>query len=83
MDKRELKLVAEAKQKEFDRLKGLVLNQMSLIEGGLNPASIGRNPYDPPWIIIPTRKDIHDLFDTLMELRKNLLTVEEKECLNE
>ena len=83
MKNRELKLVAEAKQKEFDRLKDLVLNQISLIEVGLNINSVGRDPYGLRIIWPPTSNEIFKLNESLTELRNNALTVEEKEILND
>ena len=82
MDKRELKLIANAKLKEFDRLKVLSLNQMSVIEMGLNPGSIGRNPYGTLWTSVPSQSAIYKLTESLTELRRNMLTQEEKESLN-
>ena len=84
MNQRELKLVAEAKQKEFDRLKDLVLNQMSLMEVGLNPCSQGRDPYSKSKEIwAPTPNEIIKLNDALWDLRENILTSEERISLNE
>ena len=76
------KIVAEFKQKEFDRLKDLVLNQMSEIEVGLNPQSVGRHAYGShDMVIIPTRMEIAKLNTSLIELRENLLTPNEEELI--
>ena len=81
---RDLKMVAEYKKKEFDRLKDLTLNLMSIVELGLNPSSQSRNPYSGnEEIWIPTSNEIRSLNLTLLELRANILTSEEKESLNE
>jgi len=86
---RGIKLIAQYKQKEFDRLKDYVLNLISEVEVGLNITSIGRNPYGDPdlkfsadvWV--PSEKEIDKLHLTLHELRSNILTSEELEALNE
>ena len=83
MNDRDLKIIAEAKQKEFKRLNDYALNQMSIIEVGLNPNSQSRNPYGTGWITVPTIKQIRELSESLLELRKNILTVEEREALDE
>ena len=80
---RETKLVAQHKQKEFDRLKDYVLNQMSIIEVSLNPNSQSRNPYGMGWVITPSIKEIQELHESLLELRSNMLTVEERNALDE
>jgi len=83
MNNRELKLVAEAKEKEFDRLKNLALNQMSEIEVGLNIHSTARKLYDDKqYIWIPAYHEIYKLYKSLTELRDNQLTSEEREALN-
>ena len=74
-------IVAQAKEKEFDRLKDFVLNQMSLIEAGLNPQSVSRNPYGNRTIWVPLQSDIDKLYATLLELRENMLTFEERVLL--
>lgn len=82
--KRTDKLIAQAKVKEFDRLKDYALNQMSLIEVGLNPQSVGRHPYgDSDYIYAPTLMDIMKLNITLLELHENILTFNERGALNE
>ena len=86
MDKRDLKIIAEAKQKEFKKLSDCALNQMSIIEVGLNPNSQSRNPYGTGWITVPTIKQIRELSESLLELRSNqniLLTVEERNALDD
>ena len=83
MNDRDLKIIAEAKQKEFKRLREYVLNQMSIIEVSLNHNSQSRNPYGTGWITVPTIKQIRELSESLLELRKNILTVEEREALDE
>ena len=75
------KIVAEYKQKEFDRLKNCVLNQISTIEIGLNVASISRGQYANQEIWVPTTTEIKKLYETLMQLRAYMLTPEEKELL--
>ena len=77
------KIVAQAKEKEFDRLREYSLNQISLIECGLNPQSQSRNPYAMSFIIVPLESEILLLFNTLMELRENYLTFEERKLLEE
>ena len=81
--KRVDKLVAEAKQKEFDRLKDYALNQMSLIECGLNVNSVSRNPYAKgnEIIWVPSSIEITKLSFTLLELRDNILTFDERKLL--
>ena len=84
MSNRDLKLRAQYKQKEFDRLKDYFLNQMSEIEVGLNPSSTSRGPYASNIIIwAPSEKEIDKLHLSLHELRSNILTSEEQETLNE
>lgn len=89
MTNKDLKLIAQFKQKEFDRLKDYVLNLMSEIEVGLNVTSIGRNPNGDPnlpfsmYVWVPLTKEIDKLHLTLHELRSNILTSEEVEALNE
>ncbi len=77
------KIVAQAKKKEFDRLVDYSLNLMSLIEVGLNRSSVSRNPYSCPWIFTPSLTEIETLHKTLLELRENILTSEERELLLE
>jgi len=77
------KIVAEFKQKEFNRLKDCVLNQISTIEMGLNIASVSRGQYASQEIWIPTYKEIDKLHETLIELRSNMLSSEERRLINE
>lgn len=78
-------IVAQAKEKEFKRLADYVLNLMSEIEVGLNPNSIGRNPYSRGKAIIyaPLKMEVEKLNTAFLELRDNILTPEEKELLSE
>lgn len=73
MDKRETLLVAQYKQREKDRLSDYVLNQMSIIENGLIAE----------FIIFPSEKEIDILKISMIELRKTILTPEERNALNE
>ena len=83
MNDRDLKIIAEAKQKEFKRLSDYALNQMSIIEVGLNLNSQSRGLDSAGWVVIPSIKEIRELSESLLELRKNILTVEEREALDE
>jgi len=74
-------LRAQYKQKEFKRLADYALNQMTIIEVGLNTNSVGRGIYNNEIIIAPSPKEIRDLNSTLLELRENILTFEERELL--
>ncbi len=65
MTKREAQVVLEAKQKEFERLSDYALNQMSLIEVGLNPSSQSRNQDDHDRRWAPLDRDIQKLAETL------------------
>jgi len=75
------RLIIAFKQKEFDRLKNCVLNQISTIEIGLNVASISRGQYANQEIWVPTTTEIKKLYETLMQLRAYMLSPEEKELL--
>ena len=75
------KLIAEYKQKEFDRLKDCALNQISQIECGLDIASMSRGQYASQTIWVPTTAEIKKLYETLIELRSNILTPEERSLL--
>jgi len=82
MSNRELKLVAEAKEKEFDRLIKLSLSKMSDIEVGLNVNSNKRHRDDNRvYVWLPRYPEIVGLSNTLMELRESELTSQEKEAL--
>ena len=69
MNAREILVVLEAKQKEFDRLCDYALNQMSMIERGLNPASVSRHPNAQKDRWAPLRSDVKDLTTTLESIR--------------
>ena len=83
MNNRDLKLVAQFKQKEFDRLTDYVLNQMSKMEVGLNPCSVGRGQSGNQYTWTPSKKEIDQLHLSLHELRSNILSSEEQEALHE
>lgn len=68
--------IALYKEKEFDRVRNFVLNQLSILEADLNIDGLHS-------IIVPSEKDIKILSETLMELRSNILTAEERRLLNE
>lgn len=74
------KLIAEFKEKEFERLRCYALNQMSTIEVSLNPLSVSRGIQNGP-ITVPSMNEIRSLFETLIQLRTNMLTVEERNLL--
>ena len=76
------KLIAEYKSKEFERLRCYALNQMSTMEACLNPLSVSRGIQNGP-IDIPSMNTIRTLFETLIQLRTNMLSPEERRLLNE
>lgn len=83
-DKRIRLFTAQYKEKEFDRLKDYALNQISLIECGLNLNSISRNSYvNNKDIWVPLETEINKLYETLLELRSNILSSEERRILDE
>ena len=75
------KIVAEFKEKEFERLKDYALNQISQIECGLNIASMSRGIHAGKGVTVPSMDEIKKLFETLIELRFNMLTPEERRLL--
>ena len=78
------KIVAQAKEKEFERLTDYVLNLMSEIEVGLNVNSVSRHAYaSTKYVYAPTSMEIHKLHSALLELRENIVTSEEQELLDE
>ncbi len=74
------KLIAEYKQKEFERLRNLTLNYLSLMECDLNPQSQSRGIQDGD-VLIPSTYDIINLNKALCELRKNILSPDERKLL--
>ena len=71
MNKREILLVAQYKQREMNRLSDYVLNQMSIIEAGLHVE------------IFPSEKEIDILKISMLELRETILTEKERRLLDE
>ncbi|KKN61484.1 hypothetical protein LCGC14_0521390 [marine sediment metagenome] len=65
------KLIAEYKQKEFERLRKYVLNQLSIMECNLNPQSQSRKIQNGS-ILIPSENEVKQLNESLLELRANI-----------
>ena len=78
----DLKMIAKYKEKEFNRLSNLTLNLMAEIKIGL--ITEGRaEGFNKTNIWPPSEIEINHLNSTLIELKNNTLTPEEKETLNE
>jgi len=76
-------LIAQYKEKEFERLTDYCLNLMSVIEVGLNVNSQSRGIDPGKGVWVPSTPEIEKLSSALFELRSNILTSEERELLNE